>query len=68
MNYSFSDILALLQTPIGRKRFVLNTCHKAWPVFSRMASLYRQTFVRKTRIVAVVGSLGKTNKKPPRAP
>ncbi len=60
MNYSFGDILALFQTPIGRKRLVINTYQTAWPFLSRMASLYRQTFVRKMRIVAVIGSLGKT--------
>jgi len=31
-----------------------------WPASSRLASLYRRTLVRKIRITAVVGSLGKT--------
>ena len=31
-----------------------------WPVSRRVASLYRSAFLRKTRIVVVVGSFGKT--------
>ena len=33
---------------------------RLWPVLSRLASLYRRTAVRRTRIVAVVGSFGKS--------
>jgi UDP-N-acetylmuramoyl-tripeptide--D-alanyl-D-alanine ligase len=34
--------------------------YRLWPVYSRLARAYRATLLRRTRLVAVVGSYGKT--------
>ncbi|MCP5113596.1 MAG: hypothetical protein GY953_22415, partial [bacterium] len=34
--------------------------HRAWPVTSRLAVLYRRTIARRTSIITIVGSYGKT--------
>lgn len=60
MRYRWSDIPALLRTPIGRSQFLSGVHYRAWPLLSRIAGLHRRTLVRNTRIVAVVGSFGKT--------
>lgn len=60
MRYRWKDIPALLQTPIGRSRFKSAIRRKSWPLLSRLAILYRRTLIRNTRVVAVVGSFGKT--------
>ena len=50
----------MLRTPLERQ-YLLHKCFcLMWPVLSRLAILYRQTAVRRTRIVAVVGSFGKS--------
>lgn len=60
MRYSWKDIAALLQTPLGRSQLVFCVWHKSWPLLSGLAILYRRTLVRNTHIVAVVGSFGKS--------
>lgn len=60
MRYRWGDIPTLLRTPIGRTQFLSGVYYRAWPILSRIASLHRQMLARKTRIVAVVGSFGKT--------
>ena len=54
------NIPALLRTPIGRKQLLSRVYYYGWPLLSQVASLYRRTLARKTRIVTVVGSFGKT--------
>ena len=49
-----------MRTPIGRKQFLSHGYYYVWPLLRRVATLYRQTLVRKTRVVTVVGSFGKT--------
>lgn len=63
MRYSWKDIPALLRTPIGRSQLTFSIWYQSWPILSRLASLYRRTLVRNTRVVAVVGSFGKTTTK-----
>ena len=52
--------LALLRTPVGRARIARDYFQGAWPVLRSAAWAYRQVVVKKTRVVAVVGSQGKT--------
>jgi UDP-N-acetylmuramyl pentapeptide synthase len=60
VSYSLGDVPALLRTPVGRAKLgEAAYCH-AWPLLSRLASAYRRGLTRKTRLVAVVGSFGKT--------
>ncbi len=60
MNYRLRDMPSLMLNPLGRLTLARSVFQFFWPVFFRVASLYRRTFIRKTRIVAVVGSLGKS--------
>ena len=63
VRYSWKDIPALLRTPIGRSQLTFSIWYQSLPILSRLASLYRRTLVRNTRVVAVVGSFGKTTTK-----
>ncbi len=56
----WKDIPVLLKTPLGRSELIHGIWHRSWPVLSRLAVLYRTTIVRNTRVVAVVGSFGKS--------
>ena len=61
MYYRLRDIPALVRTPLGRMQLVSGTYgFRAWPLLSRLAIVHRRTLARKTRVVAVVGSFGKT--------
>ena len=60
MRYQWRDIPALLHTPVGRRQFLYGVHYRAWPLLSRLATLHRLTLGRKTRVVTVVGSFGKT--------
>jgi UDP-N-acetylmuramyl pentapeptide synthase len=55
-----TDVLRLLATPLGRLHLGAAVPDRAWPLLATLAGVYRSTLVRRTRIVAVVGSLGKT--------
>jgi len=58
--YHLRDIPSLLSTPVGRRKFQQLLWHSTWPVMRQVAGLYRRTLARKCRVVAVVGSFGKT--------
>lgn len=60
MRYKLNDAYPLLRTPLGRSQFKFGIWHRLWPILSRLAYLYRRTVIRKTRIVAVAGSFGKS--------
>ncbi|MGE5442982.1 MAG: Mur ligase family protein [Ignavibacteriales bacterium] len=60
MRYSWKDIPALLRTPIGRSQLRFGLWYQSLPILSGLAKLYRCTVVRNTRVVAVVGSFGKS--------
>ena len=52
--------LSLSHTPIGRRRIARGALFRSWPILGPLASVYRRTLSRRVRIVAVVGSFGKT--------
>src|SRR5271166_2821155 len=60
MRFRVSDIPEMLRTPVGR--FLLRQAinYRTWPLTSPVARLYRATIVRRTRVIAVVGSFGKS--------
>jgi UDP-N-acetylmuramyl pentapeptide synthase len=51
---------ALLGTTLGRRHLRYAACDRAGPLMLSVAALYRRTVVRHGRIVAIVGSFGKT--------
>ena len=58
--YRPSDLVHLLRTPLGRIQFWNGVYYRLWPLLSRLARIYRRAYVSRTRVVAVVGSFGKT--------
>jgi UDP-N-acetylmuramoyl-tripeptide--D-alanyl-D-alanine ligase len=50
----------LLRSPIGRLQFLHGLNYRAWPALALAAIIYRRVFVKNTRVVAVVGSFGKS--------
>src|SRR5688572_14667448 len=60
MRYSFSSLIGMLRSPAGRLEIAEGIRYRAWPVFSRLASLHRSTVARQTKVIAVVGSFGKS--------
>ena len=60
MKDGFHDLPHLLKTHPGRWELARGFVCRAWPCLRFMAHAYRCTLIRDTRLVAVVGSLGKT--------
>lgn len=60
MRYRLSDIPALFATPAGRIQLKGGIAYRLWPLLAPLARLYRRTAVRNTRVIAVVGSFGKS--------
>lgn len=60
MKYRLRDIPALLATPAGRDQVRDGLLFRTWPITSRLARLHRRSIARRTRVVAVVGSSGKS--------
>jgi UDP-N-acetylmuramoyl-tripeptide--D-alanyl-D-alanine ligase len=60
MRYRLTDVPAMLGTPAGRRQVADGVAYRAWPVMSRLATLYRRTIASRVRVVAVVGSFGKS--------
>jgi UDP-N-acetylmuramyl pentapeptide synthase len=58
--YRLAELPALLRTKVGRSQLWSGLQFRLWPVYSRAAACYRHTRLRNVRVVAVVGSLGKT--------
>ncbi len=50
----------LARTRVGRAELLYAALNKAWPLLSAAALAHRRTLGRRTRLVAVVGSFGKT--------
>ena len=46
--------------PTGRAHLAASFGNRCWPGIVRPASIYRRRFTRRTRVVAIIGSLGKT--------
>jgi len=60
MAAKLAEIVGRLGSAPGRKRLLLGAFFHAWPMLFPIAGAYRRTMIRRTRIVAVVGSFGKT--------
>jgi len=60
MQYRWRDIPGMLRTPGGRRQVAGGVLFRAWPLLSRLARLHRRTAARRARVVAVVGSFGKS--------
>jgi UDP-N-acetylmuramoyl-tripeptide--D-alanyl-D-alanine ligase len=60
MRYRVSEIAAMLRTPIGRWQVARGVWFRCWPLVSVLAWLHRRTLARRTCLIAVVGSYGKT--------
>ena len=61
MRSTWRDLPVLLRYPqMWRQRLLPSLANRTWWLTSRLASTYRRTVVRNTRVVAVVGSLGKS--------
>ena len=58
--YQMVDILYLIRTPLGRIQFCHGIYYRLWPLLSALAAWYRRKVVFHTRVVAVVGSFGKS--------
>ena len=54
------DLWHLLWTPAGRERLWTAASWLLWPILGTLASLRRRTALGKTKVVAIVGSYGKT--------
>jgi UDP-N-acetylmuramyl pentapeptide synthase len=54
------DLWRLLRTNVGRRRIWALLSWIAWPVLGNVAALYRRTVLRRTPVIAVVGSFGKS--------
>ena len=60
MRYRLSEIPLLLRTPVGRLQVRYGIHYRSWPLLSRLAALHRRSLVRGTRVVAIVGTYGKS--------
>ena len=60
MRYRLREIPGLLTYPAGRIQFREGLRYRLWPVTSRLAKAYRRTWGRRVRVIAVVGSAGKS--------
>jgi UDP-N-acetylmuramyl pentapeptide synthase len=56
----WTEIVAALRTPLGRSRLRRDYLRLPWLVLGRLARLHRRTLARRTRVVVVVGSYGKS--------
>lgn len=60
MKYRARDLPRMLATPGGRIQLRKGIGYRLFPVLALVARCYRRLFLRRTRLVAVVGSFGKT--------
>ncbi|MBI4525514.1 MAG: UDP-N-acetylmuramoyl-tripeptide--D-alanyl-D-alanine ligase [Deltaproteobacteria bacterium] len=60
MHHRLRDIPALLRTPLGRLEARCAVAYRLGLRLDGVARLYRTTLLRSTRLIAVVGSFGKT--------
>jgi UDP-N-acetylmuramyl pentapeptide synthase len=60
MRFRIRDLPAMLRTPAGRMHVRQGIAYRSWPLLCQLARLYRHTLVRKTRVIAVAGSFGKS--------
>ncbi len=60
MRYRIKELPQLLKTDEGRRSLFLGQLSKAYPLLRVFARVYRKYRLKDTRIITVVGSLGKT--------
>lgn len=60
MKYSPRQLIDLLRTPLGRQQIVGGLRYRAWPAYAAAARVHRARLPATTRVVAVVGTFGKT--------
>lgn len=60
MRYRIRELPGLLVTSRGRRSLVLGQLSRFWPFFRFLGGLHRRFLLKETRVVAVIGSLGKT--------
>ncbi len=60
MRYDWREMAGLLRTPAGRLQFRSGVLFRLWPALAALARLHRRTLARRVRVIAVVGSLGKS--------
>ncbi len=60
MRYRISELPGLLSTAQGRRALFMGQLSRFWPLFRFLAGLHRRFRLGNTRIIAVIGSLGKT--------
>ncbi|HVS02842.1 MAG TPA: Mur ligase family protein [Thermoanaerobaculia bacterium] len=58
--YGPAALLGLARTPVGRRQLRRGLAWMAWPLAYPAAWLYRRLALRRTTVIAVVGSYGKT--------
>ena len=54
------EIVSLPFSFVGRRRILASLRYRVWPLTFPLAGFYRRAGISQTRIVAVIGSLGKT--------
>ncbi len=60
MNLDLKKNLKLLQTPFGRRNLTHNLFNQFYFLLRPMTALYRRTLLRRVKVIAVIGSLGKS--------
>lgn len=60
LRYRLRDLPAILRNPLGPEVVASGARMAAWPLLRPVAWLYRRAVLRRTRVVAVTGSFGKT--------
>lgn len=54
------DVRHLLKTPVGREKVISGFSYRLWPFLSHLANFYHRNWLKKARIISVVGSFGKS--------
>ncbi len=60
LKYRLRDLPRMLATPGGRLQVRSGIRYRLFPLVAGLASIYRRTVVRRTRMVTVTGSFGKS--------
>jgi len=60
MRYGLRELGGLARTSLGRRTIWRGALRQSWPLLSRIAGTHRRTFGRSCKVIAVVGSYGKT--------
>jgi UDP-N-acetylmuramoyl-tripeptide--D-alanyl-D-alanine ligase len=61
LQYSLSEIVSYARMPIGRRKLWEKLRGRTWLVMRALGTLYRRTWLRDMRLIAVSGSFGKSS-------